>query len=93
MNTHGCLRLQFSTDFRKAYRSAAAPLFVTQMQLAVQINGPSAPSKLEHVEGEAVGGSFSISLHLHHLVAGVGTTTEQEERVSESKIRLWFFLY
>lgn len=53
---------------RSAYLSAGVALFGAELQFAVQVDVAAAPGETEDVEREEVGGSLSVSLHLHRLV-------------------------
>lgn len=60
--------------FHFAYWSTGAGLFVTKLQIAVQVDVAAFPGELKHSEREHVGQSQSIPLCHHSLVLWVGTS-------------------
>lgn len=62
----------------EAYREAAV-VPDTQVHTAVQVDLSRTSRELKHAEGEQVGGSRSVCLHLHRGVSRVGTAAQKQE--------------
>lgn len=61
------------------YRDTGITLPGTQLHSAVQIDVASFARELERVEGETVGCSHSVALHLHRLVCRVRAAAQKQE--------------
>ena len=80
VQTAAVLHVSVGRFGKQTYRGAGAVLLLhTQVEFAVQVDVTRLPRELEHVEGEVVGRSQSVALHLHRLVGRVRTAAQKQE--------------
>lgn len=84
VQTAAVLHVSVGRFVKQAYRGAGVVLLLhTQVEFAVQVHVTRFPRELEHVEGEVVGRSQSVGLHLHRLVSRVRTAAQKQENTPD----------